>query len=248
MLRAFIIFLALFMGIGIYIPLLANSVEASAERPQKFKKNRKKYKKYSKPWWRAYNKRVKQQRAAAARRRALRLHRIRIAASLGKDSQTTTSEKSVLNSDKKSADAQTDLQFNFSGNSPNAASTTITVIGAAMESDADNARAKTIGGVPVVSLRRTIIDQMVREEGWVANDYQKEIGGKKVYFVVAYSPGAKGAGIQSRLFYFTEADKRIYRVASSAPEKQMKSLETEAEKIVASLQKKSSGVQQAELR
>ncbi len=87
---------------------------------------------------------------------------------------------------------------------------------------------------------------MVREEGWVVNDYQKEIGGKKVYVVVAQSPGA-GNRVQSRLFYFTEVGGQIYSVATNAPVDNSLKLEQESEKVVNSLQRRN-GTQQAELR
>ncbi len=56
-----------------------------------------------------------------------------------------------------------------------------------------------VGGVSTSSLRRNVIDKMMREDGWVVNDYQKDINGKKVYVVVAQS-SVKGV-VQSRLFY-----------------------------------------------
>ncbi len=93
---------------------------------------------------------------------------------------------------------------------------------------------------------RTVIDKMVREEDWVVNDYQKEIGGKKVYVVVAQSPGA-GNRVQSRLFYFTEVNGQIYSVATNAPVDNSMKLEQESEKVVNSLQRRN-GTQQAELR
>ena len=79
---------------------------------------------------------------------------------------------------------------------------------------------------------------MIRENGWVVNDYQKQIGGKKVYVVVAQSPGT-GGQIQSRLFYFTEVDGRIYSVATNSPT-------VEASERIAENRKKSSTRSNAE--
>ena len=36
-----------------------------------------------------------------------------------------------------------------------------------------------LAGVPTTSLRREVINRMIRENGWVVNDYQKEIGGRR---------------------------------------------------------------------
>ena len=121
-------------------------------------------------------------------------------------------------------------------------SASITVVGAAMGEDRDGNRSKTLSGVSTSSLRRTVIDQMIRENGWVVNDYQKEVGGKKVYVVVAQSPGA-GGQTQSRMFYFTEVDGRIYSVATNSPTEKSGQIADESEKIVNVLQRRSRTIQ-----
>ncbi len=121
-------------------------------------------------------------------------------------------------------------------------SASITVVGAAMGEDRDAGRSKTLSGVSTSSLRRTVIDQMIRENGWVVNDYQKEVGGKKVYVVVAQSPGA-GGQTQSRMFYFTEVDGRIYSVATNSPTEKSGQIADESEKIVNVLQRRSRSMQ-----
>jgi hypothetical protein len=103
---------------------------------------------------------------------------------------------------------------------------------------------KTLGGVPLSALRRTVIDKMVREEGWVVNDFQKEVDGKKVYVVVAQSP-SKGGGIQSRIFYFTESNGRIYSLATTAPTESAEKLAKDSERILNSFRRKT---QSADLR
>ena len=85
---------------------------------------------------------------------------------------------------------------------------------------------------------------MIREQGWVVNDFQKEIGGKKVYVVVAQSPGAGGT-IQSRMFYFTEVEGRIYSVSTTSPNDSTERLVKESEKVIDSLQRKTTNPQQA---
>lgn len=133
--------------------------------------------------------------------------------------------------------ANTEAQFKVNNqNGEELGSASITVVGAAMSED--TGRAKTLSGVSTSSLRRTVIDQMIRENGWVVNDYQKEVGGKKVYVVVAQSPGA-GGQTQSRMFYFTEVDGRIYSVATNSPTEKSGQIADESEKIVNVLQNRS---------
>jgi hypothetical protein len=79
-----------------------------------------------------------------------------------------------------------------------------------------NAKTKTVGGVPVTALRRTVIDRMVAEGGWVTNDLVQEIHGRRVFIVLAQT-GAPGAPAQSWAFYFTEIEGRVYSLATNAP-------------------------------
>lgn len=121
-------------------------------------------------------------------------------------------------------------------------SASITIVGTAMSEDDNTARSKTLSGISTSALRRTVIDQMIRENGWVVNDYQKQVGGKKVYVVVAQSPGTGGQN-QSRLFYFTEVDGRIYSVATNSPVEASGQIADESEKIVNVLQRRSGAIQ-----
>jgi hypothetical protein len=102
-------------------------------------------------------------------------------------------------------------------------------------------RNKLVGGVPTTSLRRNVIDKMMREEGWVVNDFQKDINGKKVYVVVAQST-VKGV-VQSRLFYFTEVDGRIYSLSTTSPNSAQERIAQESEKVIQSLQRGNRPVQ-----
>jgi hypothetical protein len=80
------------------------------------------------------------------------------------------------------------------------------------------ANRRTLGGVPLAELRRTVIDKMVAANGWVVNDLQREIGGKPVFIVLAQT-AASSDGRTPQLswaFYFTEVDGRIYSLAASS--------------------------------
>ena len=123
-------------------------------------------------------------------------------------------------------------------NGLNLGSASISVVGPARESvKIINNRIKMIGGITTTSLRRTVIDRMIEEGGWITNDYQKEIDGQKVYVVEAKSPSENGK-FNSRLFYFTEVDGEIYNVATNSEEKSVELLAQESEKVINSLQRK----------
>jgi len=267
LLRAIVLSLALLIGIGTIIPLATEYAEAGPRKNRKYKKKHKKYKKYSKRWWREYNKRKKRQKLLAARKRSLRLRRLRLARAKkamqnGKAKPAQTVSKTVEDKSpavlptgeaaptgwKRGQNSTSEVQFQVdNGRGAKLGSAAISVVGPAMNDEGNTGKNKTIGGVPTASLRRTVIDRMIRENGWVVNDYQKEIGGNKVYVVVAQSQD--GGAIQSRMFYFTEADGRIYSVATNSQTDAAERLAEESEKVINSLQRRTTPpVQQAGLK
>lgn len=256
MIRAIALSLALLIGIGVIVPLATDYAEAGAKKHRKYAKKKKKIKKYSKKWWRQYRARMKRRKALQARKRALRLRQLRLARlrKQNPDAAVKNSKQAVQkpvkedNSPallptgetaprtwKKSQSSQSELQFNVADETgAQLGQASISVVGPTMGADDNSAKTKTVGGVPTVSLRRNVIDRMIKENGWVVNDYQKEIGGKKVYVVVAQSEGT-GGRIQSRVFYFAEADGRIYSVSTNAPTDSQERIAEESEKVINSL-------------
>lgn len=97
-----------------------------------------------------------------------------------------------------------------------------------------NAKTKTVGGLPVTALRRTVIDRMVAEGGWVTNDFVQEMQGRRVFVVLAQT-GAPGAPTQSWAFYFAEVDGRVYSLATTAPVEFAAPLAAGSEQFMASL-------------
>lgn len=267
--RAIALILAVLIGFGTIIPLATQQVEAG---PHKQRRYAKKYKKYSKKWWRQYRARMKRKKAMQAAKRALRLRQMRLAAersneknvvSQDKNSpkmgvrvakpgkRTGTSSATTLPSGdtapagwKPGQSTASELQFrvdNSSGDQIGSAS--ISVVGPS-SMRVDSGHHKTVGGVPTTQLRREVIDRMVKENGWVVNDYQKEVAGQSVYVVAAQSQ-SKGGGIQSRMFYFTEVDGLIYSVATNSPVQESERLAEESEKVINSLKNRVRPTQRA---
>lgn len=253
--RAIALSLALLVGGATIIPLATDSTEAGPRnKRKKHRKHAKKYKKYSKGWWRQYRARMKRKRAMQARKRALRLRQLRLARARAAEKGTpnttaktrtvkrVSSEQQTLPSGdpapsgwRPSSASPSELQFrvdNSTGDQVGSAS--ISVVGPAMGQQSDYGRTKTVGGVATTALRRDVIDRMIRENGWVVNDYQKEISGQAVYVVVAQSQ-AKNGQLQSRMFYFTEVDGKIYSVATNSPAQESERLAAESEKVINSL-------------
>jgi hypothetical protein len=256
--RAIALTLALLIGMGTIIPLATNTIEAGPHKTKTYK-GKKKYRKYSKAWWRQYHARQRRKMALAARKRMMRLHQIRMA----KAAQEAKGGKSIAPAKAKSAPESTvavlpsgapapqgwkkgqssgsELQFSVDNGNASAA---ISVVGPATGETVATGRNRSVGGVPTASLRREVINRMVRENGWVVNDYQKEVGDKQVYVVVAQSQST-GGRVQSRMFYFTEVDGRIYSVAMNSNPDAATRLAEESEKVIFSLGSRPRPTQQA---
>ena len=93
-------------------------------------------------------------------------------------------------------------------------------------------RMKSLAGVPLNVLRRTVIDRMAAEGGWVVNDTEREHEGRRIYVVFARTAKA-GAGEQALTFYFTEVDGRVYSLATSTPAELAEPVASASEKIIA---------------
>ncbi|MBX3294014.1 MAG: hypothetical protein KF881_14090 [Acidobacteria bacterium] len=262
--RAIALSMALLVGIGTLVPLATDSAEAGPRK--KRKKQVTKYKKYSKKWWRQYRARQKKKRALQARKRALRLkqlrqarlHRSKKAAAVAGDSGRNATARQRGNSGSQavlpSGDpapsgwratqaSPAELQFRVDNSSgAQVGSASIAVVGPAVGETRATGTQRTIGGVATTALRREVIDRMIKENGWVVNDYQKEIGGQQVFVVEAQSQSRNGA-VQARTFYFTEVDGRVYSVATSSPVQERERLAEESEKVINSLKSRVRPVQ-----
>lgn len=251
--RAIALSLALLVGIGAIVPMATEQVEAGKQKTKRYKKKR--YKKYSKAWWRQYRAKQRRNRATQARRRALRLKQIRLARRNGaaKRSDAVAVAKPVAdkgpamlpsgapapNGWQSGSLSGNEIQFSVDNGRGTAA---ISVVGPSSGETVTAGRNQAVGGVPTTALRREVINRMIRENGWVVNDYTKEIGNKQVYVVVAQSQG--GGRLNSRMFYFTEVGGRIYSVATNTGVDSADRIAEESEKVINSLQPRNR-VQQA---
>ncbi len=262
MVRAIALSIALLIGIGVVIPLATQLAEAGQKVSKRYKKRQRGWKgvkKYSKRWWQLYRAQERRKKLRAQRRRQLRLRQLRLAGvkEQGKPVAATTISKPTAPEEKTtsmlpSGDAApagwkrsqaNDAELRFSVDDGNGTAS-ISVVGPAMGESVDSGRNTAVGGVPTTSLRREVINRMIRENGWVVNDYQKDIAGKSVYVVVAQSQG-QGGRVNSRMFYFTEVNGRIYSVATNSNSGSADRIAEESEKVIFSLQGRSRPVQAA---
>lgn len=250
--RAIALCLGLLLAIGAILPLATNDADAASRK--RHHRHHRHYKKYSKQWWRQYHRRQARRRAIAARKRALRLQQLRLAKvaadakANGQDPHVAVEKPAVKKSSPqalpsgdpapagwsaaKSSPAEVQFRVDNSSGSQ-VGSAAIAVVGPSV-SNPGLASNRAVGGVATSSLRRDVIDRMVKENGWVVNDYQKQIGGQQVYVVEAQTQARNGQ-VQQRMFYFTEVDGKIYSVSTVSPVNESERLAEESEKVINSL-------------
>ena len=96
-------------------------------------------------------------------------------------------------------------------------------------------RKQMLGGVSFSSLRRIVIDKMIASGGWVNNDYEREVGGHRVFIVTAQIPADGRTSDKIWNSYFTEVNGRIYSLTTEASLQSSERMAGEAEKFIASL-------------
>ena len=92
-----------------------------------------------------------------------------------------------------------------------------------------------LGGVSFSELRRTVIDKMITAGGWVSNDYEREVGGHRVFVVTAQTPADGRQPDKAWNFYFTEVNGRIYSLSTEANVQSAERMAAEAERFIATL-------------
>ena len=213
----------------------------------------KRFRRHSRAWWRRYRARQRRRRAAIARHRALKALRMEVATTEKPDQKTVSPVAGVYNhprglwsvtmpdgwSNRPATDGN-EMKFRISGDGQATGQATISVV--AMANGADDGKAskraqsRTLSGVPVVALRQTVIDRMIKEGGWVLNDFQREISGRRVFVVLAQTPATADGQTPSRseTFYFTEVEGRIYSLETTVPVGASERVAAASEQLVAS--------------
>ena len=92
-----------------------------------------------------------------------------------------------------------------------------------------------LGGVSFTELRRIVIDKMITSGGWVNNDYEREVGGHRVFIVVAQTPADGRSSEKVWNSYFTEVNGRIYSLTTEASVQSSERMAAEAEAFITSL-------------
>jgi hypothetical protein len=251
MLRAAALSLLMLFTVVTLLPLTSSS--AHTNKSSAASSHGKRFRRHSRAWWRRYRVRQRRKRAAIARQRALKALRMQTATVANADQQPASTLGGVYNHPRglwsvtmpagwsnSPAMNGNEMKFRISADAETTGQATLSMVAMA-NSAADNGASRvkqnrTLGGVPVSSLRRTVIDKMVKEGGWVVNDFQREIAGRRVFVVQAQTPGSSDGRTpsQSQTYYFTEVDGRIYSLATAVPVGMSERVTAGSEQLLAS--------------
>jgi hypothetical protein len=271
MLRAAALSLLVLISVIVMLP----TSDSSAHRNGRSSISRRSHmnRRHSRAWWRRYRARLRRQRAALRRQQATLRARSETSLNAMADSHKSAPLPEKLSTvsavkgpsggwnpalpqgwSRRGAAAGGAMKFAMSASDGrNIGEATLSFMNA-RTSDAPvvtTARQrKSLGGVPLTELRRTVIDKMVAANGWVINDLQREIAGRSVFVVIART-GASSDGRtpeQSWVFYFAEVDGRIYSLATNSLPEFADRIAAESAQLMASFQANRSTPAESSLR
>ena len=96
-------------------------------------------------------------------------------------------------------------------------------------------QSQILGGVSFSEMRRIVIDKMINAGGWVTNDFQRDVGGRRVFIVTAHTPAEGRTPEKDWNFYFTEVNGRIYSLTTESTSESSERVAAEAERFITSL-------------
>ncbi|HEX8845917.1 MAG TPA: hypothetical protein VF791_14790 [Pyrinomonadaceae bacterium] len=256
MLRAAALSLLILVSVAVTLPLVDSSAHNNG-RPHAGRRNRMN-RRHSRAWWRRYRARLRRQREALRRRRAAqRANRgqslnsmadsHKSAASYGKIPAVTNFKNAVAAPNlalpggwARRATANGDMKFVIGGQGGSyAGEATLAVVNVPRSGELlmpVRGQRRSLAGVALTDLRRTVIDKMIISNGWVVNDIQREIEGKQVFIVLAQTAASSDGRTpkQSWVFFFTEVEGRIYSLAANASSEFADRLANEAAQLISS--------------
>ncbi len=260
MLRRLALCLALLLSLVILLPFAISTAHnlrtQSAVRSHHFRH-------HSRAWWRRHRAMLRRRQATVARRRALQAAaRYSASISKPVPASTTQPKSSENHVVVPSALALPDniyrdgafnmpLPANWSPSSGNKGASNFRIAPASGAPEAQATLAvvaaapapavqplayeqrKMVGGVTFTDLRRSVIDKMITAGGWVVNDRTREIGGHRVYEVVAQTP-ASGDGKPEQVwnFYFTEVNGKVYSLTTRSANPSSQKISADAEQFL----------------
>ena len=187
---------------------------------------------HSRAWWRRHRAMLRRRQAMLARRRAMLMARrngtvpaapkvvanhatLSTAVTLPTAPTTTNNALPLPTGWAAVPSTGTGSSFRIAPSNGPEAHATLTVVAPTTGSQSFGREQRNmVGGASFTELRRSVIDRMVSAGGWVVNDRQREIAGRRVFEVIAQTPSTNGKPDQVWNFYFAEVNGRVYALTT----------------------------------
>lgn len=230
MLRRIAIGLCLLATLVVTIPLVSSTAHNLRAQFSSASSRRR----HSRAWWRRHRAMLRRRQAMLARRRAMRA--VMLARRNGAaptepkvvgnhatlpttvtlpTAPAMTSNAALPNGWAPVASTGAGSNFRIAPAAGPEASATLTLVAPTTGSQPfGREQKKMVGGASHTELRRSVIDRMVSAGGWVVNDRQREISGRRVFEVIAQTPSSNGKPDQVWNFYFAEIDGKVYALTT----------------------------------
>lgn len=236
MLRTIALSLMILVSIGIMLPLAnptAHGIrQGSVSSPKKVRR-------HSRVWWRRYRARLKRKRAAALAHRRAQAMRVLPESNLPGGSVRPSLQNLPSGWNTIPSANNTELRFRTTtGKEGVAGQAALAVVANSRPTPlylTAHEQRRFISGVAIADLRRIVIDKMLDTNGWITNDFVREVAGYRVFVVTAQTPEDSRSPEKLWNFYFTEVNGRIYSLTTSSPFQSANRMAQEAERFIASL-------------
>ena len=193
--------------------------------------HRRHHRRHSRRWWRRHRALMRRRRAAMAHRHAP------FAGTAPKVAAApTTALPLPAGWNTLAAAPNGEMKFRASGNGADKAALSVVALSKPVPGYLTaREQRRILGGVSFTDLRRTVIDKMIAAGGWVSNDYEREVGGRRVFIVTAQTPADGRSSDKALYFYFTEVNGRIYSLSTEANVQSAERMAAEAEQFISTL-------------
>lgn len=201
------------------------------------------HRRHSRKWWRRHRARLRRQHAARAM--AHRANALRVKPTVLQPAAAPSAAPAAIAQSQQLANgwnslpvaANGEMKFRASANASDQARLSVVALSRPNPVYLTNKEQRQmLSGVSFTELRRSVIDKMIAAGGWVNNDYERQVSGRRVFVVTAQTPADGRSPDKAWNFYFTEVNGRIYSLATEANLHSAERMAAEAEKFIASLQ------------
>jgi len=229
--------LSLLMLISVVAMLPFASSNAHGVRQSVSASKRKHYRRHSRAWWRRYRARLRRKREAALAAHRNRLLGLPALPQInGLNDPLALLPAARLNGTTANS---ADVKFRVDKTAaPLLGDVTLSVVALSRPTPTyltAREQSRMLSGINVADLRRIVIDKMISSNGWVSNDYVREVSGQRVFVVTAHTPADGRSAEKIWNFYFTEVNGRIYNLTTSTSAEFAGRMEVEAERFIDSL-------------